>query len=296
MIASTYDSPYSAAMNRTYRSFAWPALVLLLLALLAWFAPVAPIDPWKILVPKKICTMIFALAFIQVIGSFSSKLLGARAGAILAGFFGGIISSTATTAGLAKKSKSDVKSDAQTELLTFLAATMAMLFEGAALVVTGTDDFHFSVILIFLGPLLATTIMLISLSHKIAGTSDSASGIDFKVMPLLKLSLFILGILSLSKILQHFMGKTGLLVLTFLVSLFEIHGSVIANVQLHDLDAISVRLLIGLLALSVLASYLSKLFLISVLGSKQLRNRALRTSLILFLSLLASWLTAISLA
>ena len=266
MIASTYDSPYSAAMNRTYRSFAWPALVLLLLALLAWFAPVAPIDPWKILVPKKICTMIFALAFIQVIGSFSSKLLGARAGAILAGFFGGIISSTATTAGLAKKSKSDVKSDAQTELL------------------------------IFLGPLLVSAIMLISLSRKIAGTTESGSGIDFAVMPLLKLSFFIVGILSLSKVLQHFMGKAGLLVLTFLVSLFEIHGSVIANVQLHDLDVISVKLLIGLLTLSVLASYLSKLFLISVLGGKQLRDRAIRASLILFLSLLVSWLTAISIA
>jgi hypothetical protein len=79
--------------------------------------------------------------------------------------------------------------------------------------------------------------------------------------------------------------------LTFLVSLFEIHGSVIANIQMRDAGAFSVQFLGGLLAISVVASYLSKLFLIQTIGSTALRNKVLKYTAYLFLSLIVSWVT-----
>jgi uncharacterized membrane protein (DUF4010 family) len=112
-------------------------MLLVTLGLLTWFAPSLPIDPWNILSPKKIISMIFALAIIQIFGSVLAKYLGTRTGAILTGFFGGLISSTATTAALARRSKVDREGRDTSEVLTFLAATGAMLFEGLVLVIMG---------------------------------------------------------------------------------------------------------------------------------------------------------------
>jgi hypothetical protein len=78
-----------------------------------------------------------------------------------------------------------------------------------------------------------------------------------------------------------------------LVSLFEIHGSVISNVQLHELGGISEFFLSSLLAVSVIASYLSKLFLIWTLGSVPLRSIAIKCTFFLFSTLAISWVISI---
>lgn len=279
-------------VNFHARLWAKPTLTLISLALLTWLAPVAPIDPWNLLSPKKIATMILALGVIQAFGSLLAQYLGTRTGSILTGFFGGLISSTATTASLARKSK--VSTDGSGEVLTFLSATGAMLFEGLALVVTGTTDLHLSNLIIFIGPILATAVMIVIEYRAHNDRSSSSENSNFQILPILKLSIFIVAILSVSKICQNIFGQNGLLFLTFLISLFEIHGSVIANVQMHESGAVSVGFLYGLLAVSVVASYLSKLFLISTLGSAKLRSQAVKRTLFLFCSLAMSWLVAVS--
>lgn len=260
------------------------------ISLLVWLSPAEPIDPWNLLSPRKVATMIFALTLIQVMGTAMARFLGAMAGAILTGFFGGLISSTATTAAMAKRSKNADQQDVSAEILTFLAATAAMLFEGVALLFSGTTKFHFALSIIFLGPILTTALLIYRRSNKLGKRSPALELNTFRVLPILKLAAFIIAILVLSKVLQGLFGQTGLIVLTFLVSLFEIHGSVIANVQLHDSGVVGVTLLGGLLSISVLASYLSKLFLIYTIGSNSLRTQATKSTFFLLLSLLASWL------
>lgn len=270
-------------------------LTLISLALLASFAPAAPVDPWNLLSPKKIATMILALAVIQVFGSVMAQHLGTRTGSILTGFFGGLISSTATTASLAKKSK--ISTDPGSgEVLIFLSATGAMLFEGLALVIAGTTDPHLSNLVIFIGPILATVAMIVIEYRRHKDRDSSTDTTAFQILPILKLTFFIVAILSVSKIFQNVFGQNGLLVLTSLVSLFEIHGSVIANVQMHESGAVSVNFLCSLLAVSIVASYLSKLFLISTLGSARLRSQAVKRTFFLFCSLAISWVTALSLS
>ncbi len=259
------------------------------MSFLVWFSPEAPIDPWNLLSPKKVATMIFALTLIQSMGVAMVRVLGPRTGSILSGFMGGLISSTATTASLAKGSNRASRQDVSSETLTFLAATAAMLFEGIALLLTGTSEFHFGLSLIFIGPLLMTALLIYRHSNRLANQALNIESKPFRLMPILKLAAFIVAILVLSKMFQNLFGQTGLVVLTFLVSLFEIHGSVIANVQLHDTGGVGVPLLGGLLAISVLASYLSKLFLISTIGSKSLRTEATKSTFFLLLSLLVSW-------
>ncbi len=267
-----------------------PILTLVVMGLLVWFLPSIPIDPWNLLNLKKIVMMIFALTFIQVLGALLNRFFGLSRGALLTGFLGGLISSTATTAALAKKSKASSDKDSSQETLVFLAATMAMLFEGVVLVYMGTTQMHFLTLFIFVGPLLVTGAMIFFYSRKVRLKQFESEKILFEIIPILKLSLFIVAVLFLSKLLQNIFGQNGLMVLTFLVSLFEIHGSVIANIQLHEKGVVAMGLLNSLLAISIIASYLSKLFLISTLGSRNFRIHAFKCSLFLFTSLFMSWM------
>lgn len=262
---------------------------------LAWLLPSKPIDPWSILSPKKVATMIFALTFIQVAGSIIVQFLGARTGTILTGFLGGLISSTATTAFLARKSKESGKNERSREILIFLSTTTAMLFEGLTLLLLGTREVHPQLLIIFIGPILIALIIIFIKSKNLEHVHIQLEHNKFNFIPILKLSVFIIAILALSKVLQNIFGKAGLLVLTFLVSLFEIHGSIIANIELHDTGFVSVRLLGTLFSISILASYISKIFLIWTLGTSSLRSQAIKSTLFLFLSIFLSWLCFLAL-
>jgi uncharacterized membrane protein (DUF4010 family) len=266
-----------------------PALTIAALGLLAWLLPGVPLDPWHLFRPNEVARMIFVLALIQGVGVFAARFFGTRAGAIFTGFTGGLISSTATTASLARRSKTRPDSARSSDILVFLSATGAMLIEGMGLAMSGARTWNASVALVFMGPLLVTGALILFQYKKLDSVQDSAEPSEFVILPLLKLAVFIVLILTLSRVLQGFFGENGLLTLTFLVSLFEIHGSVIANLQLNDSGAISNVILIRLLAISIVASYLSKLFLVSTLGHARLKRQAIVSTAVLFLSLLMSW-------
>jgi uncharacterized membrane protein (DUF4010 family) len=279
-------------MSDHVRPWLKPSLALVLLALLTWFAPAVPLDPWHLMNPKKIATMIFALAIVQVFGSLMAQRLGVRTGALLTGFLGGLVSSTATTASLAKRSQDLDQASTASAMLTFLAATSAMLIEGMVLVTTGLAVVHWPLLLVFAGPLLATGALIFIQSRQFRGNTKPSAISEFEVLPILKLALFIILIITVSKLLQNYFGQNGIVILTSLVSLFEIHGSIIANVEMHEAGASTAVFLCGLLSISVAASYVSKLFLISTLGSSALKRQAVLSTVVLFCSLAASWALA----
>jgi len=275
-----------------------PSIIAFLFVLLALaiIAPVEPVDPWGLFSPGKISLMIFVLAVLQFSGSQLRRAMGRRAGALLSGFFGGIISSTATTAALAKRSKDGGDGHTHETHLMFLAATAAMLIQSLALILAGTTGLHWELLLVLGLPMLLLAALIVKharIKHQMA--ADSALSSEFRILPILLLAGFIALILALSQILQMVFGQRGLLVLTFIVSLFEVHGSLIANVQLHDVGTINAPLLANLVALSLLASMLSKLALVGVFGSETLKRAVFRTTLGMSLALLIGWSLAMTL-
>lgn len=273
-----------------FRKWGKPAIVVLAFFLIAYLMPAEPIDPWQIFSLKKAAYMVFALAFIEALGAAAIRLLGNRKGAILTGFFGGLVSSTATTVDLARDSVDAPAEDLGKQTLTFLSATLAMLAEGVVLLLIGTTDIHPQLLLILTGPILAVGVMIVVLTMRIPHRKVANREVQLEILPIIKLAAFIVGILAISKLLQHFLGQSGLLALTFLISLFEIHGSVIANIQMHDAGAFSVEFLGGLITLSVVASLISKLFLLWTIGTPKLRQAAMRYTIALFAVLIVSWL------
>ena len=268
-------------------------VVFFCLLILRWILPTGPLDPWGVVDVSKLVSVILALFAIQGLGTVILHYFGSRLGAILIGFFGGIISSTATTVALAKKSShdlhSDVSSEASSEVLTFLAATGAMLFECMAVLYFGSKNDHPELLLVFVGPMLVVIGLIVFSAKAASDQSLPPSKAQVQLGPFIKLSVFILTTLILSKALEKFFGQSGLFALTFVVSLFEVHGSLIANLQLQDAGAVGVSTLGSLLALGVCATIISKLALVFSLGSQFLKLKLSKYSAILFLSLIASW-------
>lgn len=266
---------------------------LLLLSFIYAVAPTSPLDPWGLFSLKKITALILALSIIQFFGALLVRLLGLKLGVVFAGILGGFVSSTATTATLARNSKNQINKKNDTELITYLSATLAMLIEAIALLAIGSTDYHFEIYFLFLSPVATTLILLFYSLKKISlpqYTQDKQS-LNFAISPILKLALFILIILALSKALQKFFGNAGLLLLTFITSLFEMHGSLIANIQLHENSSIDTTTLVNLISCTIIASYISKMFLVYSLGSDYLKKTLLNWTLIILANYSVCWLT-----
>ncbi len=272
------------------KQWAKPIVIISATFLIAWFMPSGPVDPWGIFSLNKAAFMVFALCFIQVFGAVMIRVLGGRQGSILTGFFGGLISSTATTVSIARESNEGDGKFVGKELLIYLSATAGMLVEGISLVFLSTNGIRYSLLLIFLGPLVTTTLMVFILVKKIPHRAIKIKDAEIKVLPILGLAAFIIAILSFSKLLQSIFGQSGLVVLTFFVSLFEIHGSMIANLQLQDSGVFGVPFLGGLLATSVAASYISKLVIVNAIASPMLKKKITKYTAFILISLLLSWI------
>jgi uncharacterized membrane protein (DUF4010 family) len=274
------------------KGFLWKKsmIILLVLAVLMNFLPAQPIDPWNLISLKKISTLIFTLSFLQVIGSFLLYFMGHRKGSLITGFLGGLVSSTATTAALADQSKLKENTPADTETLIFLSATLAMLFEGILITLLGSEEHKLSFLILFAGPVICVLFAVYKTSQKITESESKIEPSELKIIPLIKLTLFIFAVLSLSKILQNMIGGNALILLTFIVSLFEIHGSLIANIQLHDSGIFTNAFLGSLISVSIAATFISKLFLVRTLGSLNLKKQVSQITIFLFISLFVSWL------
>lgn len=234
--------------------------------------------------------MIFALGAIQFVGRVASRWLNVRAGVIISGFVNGLISSTALTASLSKKSKSLSEDNLRIESLSYLSATLAMLVQGFFLVLIGINKFSYEILALFGGPILVTLILLAIRNNKLQGMkADYKKPPLLDILSLIKLAIFIVFIIAISRLLQLKFGKVGLDALTFLVSLFEIHGAIIANTQLYVRDTILLKEFCTLVSIGLAASYIGKLVLIWSLGSSYLRKRASIWSIIILISVFISW-------
>jgi uncharacterized membrane protein (DUF4010 family) len=159
------------------------------------------------------------------------------------------------------------------EISPFLSATLAMLCEALLFVYLGTSEFRWQLALVFLGPILFTLLALGFLMRRHLEFPlhvENDKLIDLSGT--FKLVILIMGILGLSRVVQNFAGQAGLNDLTFVVSLFEIHGSLISNTQLYEAGDLTLSSLGALLSISILASYVSKFFLVATLGGPQFKK------------------------
>lgn len=230
-------------------------------------------------------TIILSLGVIQALGIISLRYLNSNAGVFIHGFISGLISSTALTVSLAKKSNTMTDSQKSVESLSFLSASFAMLTQGLFLCIITLSNIDFKSLNLFLFPMVTTIALMIRRAIHTKDISLPKQELHLNWLSILKLSLFVCLILSISIYSKNWIGDMGLQMITFIISLFEAHGSIVASSQLLSTHKIEVSMFHSLIALSILASYVSKLIIVYILATPYLKRKVTLWVVLILISL-----------
>lgn len=256
---------------------------------LAFILPDAQISDWIGISFKKITILILAVSSIQLMGIVLLKKMNSHAGVIIYGFFAGILSSTALTISLARKSKQLSEEETSVESISFLSATLAMSVQAIILMLITSSKIPFLTLSMFIFPIIVTIILIFQRSIHTKDRSISNNYTVFSWFNTIKLAFFICFILIFSHAAKVHLGDQGLKVVTFLISLFEIHGAIVANTQMYVNQELKLEVLNQLIAISILSSYFAKLLIIYFIGSKYLKRKVTIWSLIIISGLSISF-------
>lgn len=256
------------------------------------FLPILPnrtIDPWDLFNPRNFGILIVTIAGIQFAGYVAIRLLGARFGMALTGFLGGLVSSTAVFASLSPSLNTNPKFKLAI-MASAISAILAMLVEIVAIVLVASP----TLLLFIITPILVMSIvsmgMVICLLHYQKKQSHFHSKISnpLNLLSVLYTSIFIGLTLILIAIAKRFIGTEGVLLISFLGGLFEIHGISLATALLYLDQHLTINMARLILYTAILASFVSKLFLLWSLTPAKF---ALQTSLFLLGILVSGGIT-----
>lgn len=234
---------------------------LFLLALVLIALPLMPNQPlWgNVLNPYVIFKLLILILGVQSLAHVAKRLLPNDKALILSSLASGFVSSTATIASLGMQVRShpaDAKSSAGAALLSCVSTLIQLL-----IVVIGLSMTWFKVLLIpcLIGVAILSLVALFLMNS--ANKSTLAHKSDTEKMPAedsrifsLKEALIIVVTLSVIQAgiygLNLMLGNSGLIIGTFLASLFEVHAAMATVVMQGDVEnkTLVMALMIGLIA------------------------------------------------
>jgi uncharacterized membrane protein (DUF4010 family) len=117
------SKPWTRAATIRLRRLEVTATVqlLVLAAIVLPLLPTEPVDPWEAIPPRKVGIFVVLIAAVEYVGYVLHRLLGVSRGIGIAGLVGGIASSTAVTAAMARRAAENEALAAPGQLATFLA-------------------------------------------------------------------------------------------------------------------------------------------------------------------------------
>lgn len=265
-------------------------IILVIIAL--GVLPILPnhtIDPWDLFNPRNFGTLIVTIAAIQFVGYISIRLFGERFGIAITGFLGGLVSSTIVFANLAETLRSYPKF----RLAIFasaILATLAMLLEITAIILVASSSLLFYIIKPILVMILISIFFASILLHYQAKKGDTTSLVSnpLNLLSIFRTSIFLAVTLIFVAIAKRFVGAEGVLIISFLGGLFEIHGISLATALLYLNHEMTANMAGSVLYAAILASFVSKFFLLWSLAPTRF---ALQTSLFLLGILVSGGIT-----
>jgi uncharacterized membrane protein (DUF4010 family) len=241
------------------------AAALIVLPLL----PDTPIDPWNVLRPAALGKLVVLIMAIGAAGHVALRLVGARWGLPVAGFFAGFASSTAATAGFGTRAReTPALRDATVSAALFSNLASLLLF---AIVIGSVAP---ALLLSLRWPLLGAALALSAVAAwgLWRSSRDDGSPLQekraraFRLSHALTFAAVVARVLLLSAWLHQVFGERGALIAAALAALAELHAATAGLAQLYAAAGIDLAYARwGVIAL-LLSSAISKTVLAFVSG------------------------------
>jgi len=231
-------------------------------------------DPYGVLNPFKIWLMVVLIVGIGLFGYVAFKLFSPRAGTLLGGILGGMVSSTATTISAARDTKNS-PSRATAAALIIMIATAVSIVRVLLEVFTVANSFFPTIVgpfAVLLGVFLVLTFILYrKKSDEIVSQNEPSNPAQLK--PAIIFGLLYAVILFVVAFTREKFGESGLYVVAVLSGLTDVDAITLSTAQMMNKGRVEVDTGWRLIMVATLANTLFKGGAVALLGGRALLKR-----------------------
>ena len=233
--------------------------------------------PYQAFNPHQIWRMVVLVAGLSLAGYAALRLVGARHGAALIGFFGGLVSSTATTLVYARHSRADPAVTATAATAILIANLMVQLRLGLIGMVLAPSLILPLSLIMGSGLLLGLIAILFGLRGM---TSSSESPLPEVTNPTelktaLSFGALYAFVLLLAAGLEDLAGSKGLYLVSLISGLTDVDAITLSTLHLYALTKLAAQPAVTAIVLAALANLVFKTGLVLSVGGPALARRVL---------------------
>lgn len=227
--------------------------------------------PYEVWNPFKIWLLVVFIVGISLVGYVLYKVFGSRAGALLGGTIGGLVSSTATTVSFARRCASDAALAPLGVVVIMIASCISLVrvLVEVAVVAPGILSAVAPPLGILLGWCMAISAVLYLISRKhTAEMSEQKNPAEFKSAILFGL-LFALVLWGVAEAKERF-GEAGMYVISIISGLTDMDAITLSTAEMAASGGIATRVAWHSIVIAAMANFVFKLATVAVLGSAAL--------------------------
>ncbi len=254
--------------------------------------PDATFGPYEVLNPRRIWLMVVLIVSMNLAGYVALKFAARRGGAVLSGVLGGLVSSTATTLGFARRSAQDPSLAPVAAIVVLIASALVYLRIFVELGVVAPLLIAYllwpaaAFLLIFLGFILWS---LKRLGPVQAQSNDAQNPAELKVALSFSV-LYGIVLIVCAAVDEHF-GDKALYPLAVLTGLTDVDAITLSVGRLFQDARVEAETAWRVIAVATVSNLAFKSGIVAVLGGSELRKRVLPATLFLTLTgYLGVWL------
>ena len=233
--------------------------------------------PYQALNPHQIWWMVVLISGLSLAGYAALRIVGNRHGAPLLGFFGGLVSSTATTMVFARNARDDAKLTATATLVILIANLVVILRIGIIAVLLAP-----TLLIPLAGALgigLLSGLLVAALKWRTLTAAGELPLPEVKnpteIRTALTFGLLYGIVLLLSAWLQNIAGSQGLYLVAFVSGFTDIDAIALSTLRLFNQQTLETTPAVIAIGLAALSNLVFKSGLVVVIGGRDLARRAL---------------------
>ena len=247
--------------------------------------------PYGAINPYQIWWMVVLIAGVGLAGYAALRLVGQERGAVMLGLLGGLVSSTATTLSFSRHAR------ASSEMIP-IAVIVIVLANLVVLV-------RLLVLALLLAPGVLAQLAPVLAGGLIAGGLGAAYGVrrlrpqgklpplamgnPTELRPALGFGLMYAVVLLAAAWLSDWLGPRGLYYVALVSGLTDVDAITLSSLRLHNLDKLSVSVVVNVVVLAVMANLAFKSVLTLTIGGWQMARHAIAGMGALALGLVVTW-------
>jgi uncharacterized membrane protein (DUF4010 family) len=247
--------------------------------------------PYGAINPYQIWWMVVLIAGVGLAGYAALRLVGQERGAVMLGLLGGLVSSTATTLSFSRHARASSEMIPVAVVVVVLANLVVLVRLGVLALLLAPG------VLVQLAPVLAGGLIAGGLGavygvrrlRPQGALPPLAMGNPTELRPALGFGLMYAVVLLAAAWLSDWLGARGLYGVALVSGLTDVDAITLSSLRLHNLDKLSVAMVINVVILSVLANLAFKSVLTLTIGGWQMARHAIAGMGALALGLVVTW-------